>query len=304
MKLAPLILRHFACPERTLVLVAVDVLVAVWLAVPVPEGVLVMVDVLVPVWLTVPVPEGMLVTVDVLVAVWLTVPVPVPEGVLVLVTVDVLVPVWLTVPVPVAECVAVPLGVLVAVSIWLSVLDWLSVAVWLPVPKGVAASVSVDVLVGSLVRSPGRKSVPGDAFVLVSGSAAASTETPIPVSPSRPIVASGLGLVASPVSASVAASTTVSEGVAVSPSTPASPAESVSPSPLKQPSDLGCESGRHAGQTNINRARSHLFKQTSPHVYMQPRDIGTARPRNKARPVKPSAVCEPTRLRLARSSRD
>jgi hypothetical protein len=291
--------------------------VAVWLAVPVPEGVLVMVDVLVPVWLTVPVPEGVLVTVDVLVAVWLTVPVPVPKGVLVtvdvlvavwltvlvLVTVDVLVPVWLTVPVPVAECVAVPLGVLVAVSIWLSVLDWLSVAVWLPVPKGVAASVSVDVLVGSLVRSPGRKSVPGDAFVLVSGSAAASTETPIPVSPSRPIVASGLGLVASPVSASVAASTTVSEGVAVSPSTPASPAESVSPSPLKQPSDLGCESGRHAGQTNINRARSHLFKQTSPHVYMQPRDIGTARPRNKARPVKPSAVCEPTRLRLARSRR-
>jgi len=154
--------------------------------------------------------------------------------------------------------------------------------------------VSVDVLVGSWFGSWSQVGS-WDAFVLVSGSAAASTETRSSFAV-QAIVASGLGLVASPVSASVAASTTVSEGVAVSPSTPASPAESVSHH-AEAAFRLGCESGRHAGQTNINRARSHLSNRRH-HVYMQLEtsarlDAKQGRPSNPARFASPQGFAWP-----------
>jgi hypothetical protein len=198
------------------------------------------------------------------VAVWLSVATweLVFDRVLMLVTVDVLAPLWLPVPVcePVPKGVTVLLGVLVAVSVWLPVLDWLSVAVGKSASEGAAVVVSVDV--SALVLPCAAESGPVDGFGLASISMAPSTATPITVS--GLVGESVLGIGALPVSACAAASGIVTEGASASPVTPASwlVAEGASPSPRNSPDAPICDSRRHAGPTNINRARSPLVEPT------------------------------------------
>ena len=79
-----------------------------------------------------------------------------------------------------------------------------------------------------------------------------------------------LGIGALPVSACVAASGIVTEGASASPVTPASwlVADGASPSPRNSPDAPICDSRRHAGQTNTNRARSPLVEQALPQEAM------------------------------------
>ena len=183
------------------------------------------------------------------------------EGVLV--TVEVVPSAWL--PVPVGEAVpkklAVPTGVLVAVPVGLPVLDWLTVVVCKPRLEGVAVSVAVDVL--AIGWTSGSRSALVGASALVSNSGAASRSTAISISVSGLVAKSVLGLGVSPGSVSVAASGTVTKGA--SPSTPESglAAEGADPSSRNPPVAPVCKSSRHAGQANINRARSHLVEPKS-----------------------------------------